>query len=92
MAVDPISGNVYVVFYDRRNHENNMTDVYLARSSDGGDTFSNEKISAEAFEPNSDIYMGNYINISAYGGFIRPVWTSLANGYLSILTTIIDEK
>lgn len=92
MAVDPISGNVYVVFYDRRNHQDNMTDVYLAKSTDGGVTFSNEKISAEAFEPNSDIYMGNYINVSAYGGFVRPVWTSLANGYLSILTAIVDEK
>ncbi len=92
MAVDPISGNVYVVFYDRRNHEDNKTDVYLATSSDGGETFANEKISAESFEPNSDVYMGNYINISAYGGFVRPIWTSQANGYLSILTAIVDEK
>jgi hypothetical protein len=92
MAVDPVSGNIYVVFYDRRNHEDNMTDVYLARSADGGATFINEKISSEPFEPSTDIYMGNYINISAYGGFVRPVWTSPGNGYLSILAAIIDEK
>ncbi len=92
MAVDPITGHVYIVFYDRRNYDDLRTDVYLAISTDGGETFENEKISQEPFEPNSDIYMGDYINISAYGGFVRPVWTSLNNGNLSILSAIIDLR
>ena len=92
MAVDPIMGHVYIVFYDRRNHADLKTDVYLAFSTDGGETFKNEKISNTPFEPNSDIYMGDYINITAYGAFVRPVWTSLENGRLNILTAIIDLR
>ncbi|MCK5369533.1 MAG: exo-alpha-sialidase, partial [Cyclobacteriaceae bacterium] len=92
MAVDPITGHIYIVFYDRRDHDDLKTDVYLAISTDGGETFINEKISQKPFEPDSDIYMGDYINISAYGGFVRPVWTSLDNGTLSILSAIIDLR
>ena len=92
MTVDPITGYIYVAFYDRRNHEDNLTDVFLAVSTDGGETFSNEKISNEPFEPNDDVFMGDYINITAYGGFVRPIWTSYKEGRLSIQTAIIDPK
>jgi len=92
MAVDPITGNIYIIFYDRRNHNDLNTDVYLAISTDGGETFTNEKISAKPFIPNPDIYMGDYINVSAYGGFVRPIWTSLEGGQLSILSAIIDVR
>jgi len=90
LAVDPITGYVYVVFYDRRNYDDLKTDVYLATSTDGGETFTNAKISTQPFTPDSNIYMGDYINISAYGGYIRPIWTSYENGELSILSAIID--
>ena len=92
MSIDQITGHIYIVFYDRRNHTDESTDVYLAVSSDGGATFKNEKISAQPFKPNADIYMGDYINISAYGGFVRPVWTSLENNRLNILSAIIDLR
>jgi hypothetical protein len=92
MTVDPITGYIYVVFYDRRNHEDLKTDVYMAVSTDGGETFANEKISKEPFEPSDDIYMGDYINITAYGGFIRPIWTNYHEGELSIRTAIINPN
>jgi hypothetical protein len=92
MSVDPITGHIYVVFYDRRNYQDTKTDVYLAVSTDGGKTFKNEKISAKPFEPDPDVYMGDYIHISAYGGFVRPIWTSLGQGELSIMTAIINPK
>ena len=92
MSVDPITGHIYIVFYDRRNHDDLKTDVYLAISTDGGESFTNEKISKKPFIPNPDVYMGDYINIAAYGGFVRPIWTSMANGYLEILTATIDVR
>lgn len=92
MAVDPITGHIYIVFYDRRNHADLKTDVYLAISTDGGETFKNIKISEHPFEPDSDIYMGDYINITAYGTFVRPIWTSYENGELSIKSAIIDLR
>jgi hypothetical protein len=92
MAVDPITGHIYIVFYDRRNHADLKTDVYLATSTDGGVTFTNEKISQTPFEPDPSTYMGDYINITAYGGFVRPIWTSLENGVLSILSANINLR
>ncbi len=92
MSVDPITGNIYIVFYDRRNHADLKTDVYLAISTDGGETFTNEKISQTPFEPDPDVYMGDYINITAYGGFVRPIWTAMENGEISILCAIIDIR
>lgn len=92
MSVDPITGYIYIVFYDRRNHENLKTDVYLATSTDGGETFKNELVSAAPFEPNPDVYMGDYIHISSYGGIVRPVWTHFENGELSIITAVINQE
>ncbi len=35
MTVDQITGYIWFVFYDRRNYEDNNTDVYMAVSTDG---------------------------------------------------------
>lgn len=45
LAVDPMSGFLYIVFYDRRNTSGDTTDVYMAKSTDGGATFQNVRIS-----------------------------------------------
>ncbi|MCK7531413.1 MAG: glycoside hydrolase [Marinilabiliales bacterium] len=37
MTVDQANGDIYIVFYDRRGHADNYTDVYMAVSHDGGD-------------------------------------------------------
>lgn len=92
MTTDPLTGIVYVVFYDRRNYKDNQTDVYLARSFDGGATFTNERISESSFEPNRSKFFGDYNHISAYGGRVRPIWTRMHNGQLSIMTAIIEDK
>jgi hypothetical protein len=90
MAVDPVTGFVYIVFYDRREHDSTETDVYLAYSSDGGRSFVNEKISASPFIPDSDVFLGDYIGISAYAGTVRPVWTRLDNDVISVVMALID--
>jgi hypothetical protein len=92
MTTDPLTGVVYVVFYDRRNYKDNQTDVYLARSHDGGVSFTNERISESPFEPNRSKFFGDYNHISAYGGRVRPIWTRMHNGQLSIMTAIIEDK
>ena len=48
MDIDQTNGNLFCVFYDRRNHSDNNTDVYLAFSTDGGSTFVNQQISESA--------------------------------------------
>ena len=88
MSIDQISGYLYFVFYDRRNYSSDSTDVYVAISMDGGNSFVNRKISESPFFPDAGIFFGDYTNIVAYNGIIRPIWTRLNNGLLSVWTDI----
>jgi hypothetical protein len=91
MTIDQSNGYIYVVFYDRREHADNSTDVYLARSTDGGVTFNNQIISDTPFTPESYTFMGDYTNIAAVDGIIRPIWTRLDSNKLSVWTAIVNH-
>ncbi|MEK6476480.1 sialidase family protein [Catalinimonas sp. 4WD22] len=91
MTVDPVSGYVYVVFYDRRNTEGNDTDVYLACSKDGGETFTNIKLTENPFLLEEKAFFGDYTNIAAYDGIIYPIWTQIDGKKLSVWTVRIRE-
>jgi len=90
--IDPITGIVYIVFYDRRNYVDWNTDVYLAFSKDGGVSFNNVKISESPFVPNTSVFFGDYNDISAYNNKVRPIWTRNEDRSLSVWTAIIDVK
>lgn len=93
MTIDQTTGYLYFVFYDRRNYRRKSsaaTDVYLAISKDGGETFENIKISEKPFHPTKSKFFGDYTNISAHNGVVRPIWTSLDNGKFKIMTAIIN--
>ncbi|MBC8487487.1 MAG: T9SS type A sorting domain-containing protein [Bacteroidetes bacterium] len=90
LAVDQVTGYLWFVWYDRRNYDDDNTDVYMAVSIDGGDTFINFKVSESPFLPYSGIFFGDYTNISVHNNIIRPIWTRLHSGQLSILTAIVD--
>jgi len=94
MTIDQSNGYLYFVYYDRRNYTDNNTDVYLAISKDGGDSFENIKISEKPFNPRETVFFGDYNNITAYNNVVRPIWTRLhfnseENG-LSLWTAIIN--
>ncbi|HPE87504.1 MAG: T9SS type A sorting domain-containing protein [Bacteroidales bacterium] len=90
MDIDQGSGDLWFVFYDRRNYADNFTDVYMALSQDGGATFTNFVISETPFEPWSSVFFGDYNNLSVHNGIVRPVWTRLVGGSLSVWTAIVD--
>lgn len=90
MAIDQTTGYLYVVFYDRRAYADEQTDVYVATSRDGGQTFENMRISTAPFLPNSLVFFGDYNHISAHAGVVRPIWTRLDKNDLSIWTAIMD--
>lgn len=92
MAVDPVTGYVYVLYYDRRDHEDNATDVYLAYSNDGGGSFKNVLISEEAFTPEEDGFFSDYTNVSSHKGIVIPVWTRMDDKKTSIWTAIIRHE
>lgn len=91
MTVDPATGYIYIVYYDRRNYTDNRTDVYLARSTDGGETFTEFKISQTPFIPSSSVFFGDYTGIAALHGKVYPIWTRMDNGQRSIWMSIFKD-
>ena len=90
MTVDQANGDIYFVFYDRRNYDDRNTDVYMARSTDGGETFENFLISENPFLPSSNVFFGDYTNITAYNQQVRPIWARADGVSMTIWTAIID--
>lgn len=90
LTIDQTNGQLHVVFYDRRRDEDLATDVYWATSADGGVSWSNECISASPFVPDATVFFGDYNNITAHNGVVRPIWTRLHDGRLSIMTALIN--
>ncbi len=90
MTIDQTTGFIYCCFYDRRNTAGAATDVFVARSTDGGDTFENFKVSESSFTPASGVFFGDYTNIAAYNRMIYPMWMRLS-GSLSVWTAIIHD-
>lgn len=75
LAVDPVDGSVNVLFYDRRGDPRNRKQiVVLARSTDGGRSFTNYAWTDEPFEA-GDVFFGDYSGLAAYGGRVYGVWT-----------------
>jgi len=92
MTVDQVTGIIYILYYDRRNSEGTGTDVYLAYSTNGGNSFKNVLISEKSFTPVETTFFGDYLNIAACDGIITPVWTSMENGVTSVWTAVITQE
>jgi hypothetical protein len=88
ISVDPTNGNIVVMFYDRRNDPNNLIlDVYVTRSTDGGDTFEPcIQVNKQSFNPRNDggafggQFLGDYNGLVTFGNIAYPVWTDTRRG------------
>ena len=89
-TIDQSTGYLYVVYYDRRKTSGTTTNVYLAVSKDGGQTFQNQRINERSFDGNTQVFFGDYNNIVAVDGKVRPIWTQVEGLDLSIWTALID--
>ncbi|HMT12655.1 MAG TPA: hypothetical protein PKA39_13650, partial [Ignavibacteria bacterium] len=91
------TGNLAILFMDTRNtSSNSMIEAYIARSYDGGISFTNEVISTEPSPtaiPGSNVRFGDYIDLDYKGVRLVPVWTDeRAGGFnMDIFTSEIDE-
>ena len=90
MDIDQTNGNLWFIYHDRRNADSLATDVFIAMSSDGGETFVEHKLSETSFQPEKEVFFGDYNNIAAHNNVIRPIWTRLDSKSLSIKTAIIN--
>jgi hypothetical protein len=76
LTVDPVSGAVSVIFYDRRDDpQNRKTLLTLARSTDGGKTFTNYGWSNKPFVASEEDFMGDYSAIASYNDRVYGAWT-----------------
>ena len=91
MTVDQTSGYLYFVYYDRRNHPGIETDVYAAISRDGGSTFQELKLTDTPFKPNQSQFFGDYLNIAAEDGVVRPIFPRSDNLEISLWVALINE-
>jgi hypothetical protein len=94
-TVDQATGQFMVAFYDSRNVANNMAEVYMACSLNGGSSFDNFVVSDQSFVLGpitgfSDSYGGDYIGIAAYNNAAYPFWrdsrTGNAQGWMAKVT------
>lgn len=89
MAVDQSDGSIYIAYYDRRDHDDELTDVYLAYSTDNGSSFKNVKISESSFTLPDNLDSNSFISIDAHKGTIVPTWLSSKDGQSVITSTIV---
>jgi hypothetical protein len=76
MTVDPVTGDVYVQFYDRRDDPaNRRTGFTLARSTDGAKTFTNYAWDENSFESSTPAFLGDYTWLSVFDSKAYGVWT-----------------
>lgn len=84
---DPESGVLSAIFYDDRDVTPTQVETWVANSYDGGTTWEDFRVSDVAFTPQpiaglATGYMGDYLGISARGGFVYPAWPDNRNGYI----------
>jgi len=90
VTVDQLTGKLWLVFFDRRNYVNTNTDVFMAASEDGGESFSNFKVSDEPFIPFSSVFFGHYIALAAQNNVVFPVWNRMDEGVSTLMGAIVD--
>jgi hypothetical protein len=90
VAIDPVTGNLYVDFYDRRFVGGDTTEVFLAMSEDGGSSWSDFRVSETPFFPVANVFFGDYIGIAANNGKVYPMWTRMDNEDLSVWVALVD--
>lgn len=89
-TIDQSTGYIYIVFYDRRFTVGEFTDVYIAMSTDAGDTWIDFKVSETSFIPESWMFFGDYTNVAASQGKVYPIWMRMDDGVLSVWTALVD--
>lgn len=75
LAVDPVTGNLFVDFYDRRTDPaNDLIRLTLAESTDEGRTFKNYALTTTPFKP-AGAFLGDYTWIDAFNNQVAVAWT-----------------
>jgi hypothetical protein len=84
-------GSVVVSYYDQRNTTGIVTEYWLSRSTDGGNTWADIQVSDHTFTPApitglAPGYQGDYTGITTGGGKIWPFWADNSSGIYQVWT------
>ncbi len=88
-------GGINIIYYDDRTTTSDSSSVFLSRSTDGGITWTDYKISDKNFKPTpigglGQGYQGDNIDIVSVENKIFPVWMDNRTGNYQIWTTPIS--
>jgi len=88
-------GGINIIYYDDRRTASDSSEVYMSRSTDGGETWFDRPISDQRFKPSPIAggtagYMGDNISITSGAGFLWPVWMDNRSGKFQVWTSKID--
>jgi hypothetical protein len=98
MNVDKYGG-INVVYYDARNSiSNDSFEVYLSRTTDGGGSFRDFKISDHKFKLRKPVetlygfegYIGSYIGLTSGNDRLTPVWYDNSTGIYQAYSANIE--
>ena len=90
------AGGVNIVYYDNRN-STDSAEVYVSRSLDGGNTFSDVLVSDHKFRPKAITlsgiaggYAGDYIGVTSGNGKLWPLWMDDITGIYQAWTSAVQ--
>lgn len=94
MDVDS-TGGVNILFYDDRNTSSDSAEVWLARSTDGGNSWNEQVVSDHRFKPKpisggSSNYQGDHIALTSLGNKLYALWMDDFSGIYQIWLKIFD--
>ena len=94
VSCDPRTGELYVIFYDRRDDSGDtLTTTYVAHSTDGGSTWSNLRVGDVQFTPTpipgniAGGYIGDYLGIASKDCQVFPLWSDERTGFYTAYTS-----
>lgn len=94
MTIDQ-TGGVNIIYYDDRNTAADSSEIMLARSTDGGTTWTERVLSDHRFKPKpviggSSNYQGDHISLLAIGTKLHAFWMDDYSGTYQVWTASID--
>lgn len=85
IAIDPLNGDIAVMYFDSRDDANNiLVNCYVSYSSDGGTTWIDRRVGDGENDLRRNPFTGNtfagdYNGCDFYGGKIYPSWVDMRN-------------
>ncbi|MEJ2105653.1 MAG: T9SS type A sorting domain-containing protein, partial [Ignavibacteriaceae bacterium] len=90
-------GGLNILFYDDRNTTSDSTDVFLSRSTNGGNTWGEFSIKNSRFKPKpilggASAYQGDHIALLSVGDKLHALWMADYSGIYQVWLATIDRN